>query len=130
MGKQLHQTIPPFVEDRLIGHDVVAALRKIEHADYFVYEIDRVRYGDTLRVFLSDQYTFTEFDFFQMERNLSAGDFILVARPEAGFTDQAKAEASQKRIGLGKFGDLMGALNLKRTWLYTPKKTARAILTR
>ena len=117
MGRDLHYTIPIFLEKRLNHHSAVSAWKRVNGDDYIAYEIDRNRYRDTVTVVLSDAYLFTEFDF--VNRPTITCEYILVARPAANYrisrlvTDAAK-------IGVGKLGEMMGALTSREMWTYTP----------
>lgn len=119
MGRDLHYTIPKFFEDRMHEHSAVAEIRKLNVQDELVYEILRSKYGDKVRVWLSDAYHFTEMDYFNRPSELKAGDYILIAKPEGngGVSNQLIEEA---KIGVGKLGEFMGALNIRRMWTYVP----------
>ena len=66
-----------------------------------------------------DAYHFTEFDYENKAGFLSAGDYILVAKPEGSFVVSRDLINSAK-IGVGKIGEMMGALNSKKMWTYAP----------
>jgi hypothetical protein len=117
MGRDLHYTILKFVEKRLDDHSAVAGWERIDCDEYIAYKIDRTRYGDTVTVVLSDAYLFTEFDF--VNRPDLASEYILVARPEAGH-NISRAITNTAKIGVGKLGEMMGALNSEQMWSYTP----------
>jgi hypothetical protein len=119
MGNNLYYTIPKFFEDRMREHSMVTETRRLDVEGELVYEITRHRYSDTIRVWLSDAYRFTEMDFFNRPKELKAGDYILIAKPEGGggVSEQLVADA---RIGVGKLGELMGALNVRAMWTYVP----------
>jgi hypothetical protein len=123
MGKDLYYTIPKFFEDRMRTHSMVAEIRKLDVEGEFVYEITRNRYDDTIRVWLSDAYRFTEMDYFNRPAELKVGDYILIAKPEGGggVTEQLIATT---RIGVGKLGELMGALNVRKMWTYVSPSEA------
>jgi hypothetical protein len=58
-------------------------------------------------------------DYFNRPRELKAGDYILIAKPEGGGGVDNELMASTQ-IGVGKLGELMGALNVRRMWTYVP----------
>lgn len=116
MGKNLHYTIPRYFEDRMREHSAVRTFRKLPHETEIVYEISRLRFNDTVRVWLSDQYHFGEADFRNRPREIKAGDYILIARPEAA----SHGGYSDDRIRVGKLADFMGALTRREIWKYEP----------
>ncbi len=119
MGKDLYYTIPRFFEARMREHSMVAAIRQLDVEGEFVYEITRNRHDDTIRVWLSDAYRFTEMDYFNRPRELKTGDYILIAKPEGG-GEVGEQLIATTRIGVGKLAELMGALNVRRMWTYVP----------
>jgi hypothetical protein len=116
MGKNLYYTIPQFFEDRMLEHSMVDSFRRLLNDNEIIYEIRRKRYGDTVRVWLSDHYHHTEMDFYNRPKEIIAGDYILIARPEAA----DHGECSIDKIRIGKIGDLMGALTRRHMWTYEP----------
>ena len=80
--------------------------------DEFIYFIKRARNMSDVLVWLSDAYTFGMADYLGRHQQVKKGDFILIARPESGFTDDVLVRARQEGIAIGKIGKLMGALNL------------------
>ena len=119
MGNDLYYTIPKFFEDRMRQHSMVAGIHRLDVDGEFVYEITRRKYDDAIRVWLSDAYRFTDMDYFNRPRELKAGDYILIAKPEGGGGVDNELMASTQ-IGVGKLGELMGALNVRRMWTYVP----------
>jgi hypothetical protein len=98
-------------------HSMVKSFKRIDVPGEIVYEITRHIFDDTVRVWLSDAYRFTEMDFINRPSALKAGDFILIAKPEAnGFFESD----DETQIGMGKIGELMGALNVREMWTYEP----------
>jgi hypothetical protein len=59
-------------------------------------------------------------DYFSKPSILKRGDFILIARPEAGLNEEIIPIAKNDGIGIGQIGKLMGALNYKNVCEYTP----------
>jgi hypothetical protein len=116
MGKNLYYTIPEFFEKRMSQHSMVESFRRLPNDDEIIYEITRNRYGDTIHVWLSDHYHPNEMDFYNRPREIRAGDYILIARPEA--SDGGGYSLDEIRIG--KLKDLMGALTKRQMWKYEP----------
>jgi len=119
MGKDLYYTIPKFFVDQMMKHSMVSAVRELNVAGEFVYELDRHKFHDTVRVWLSDAYLFTEMDYHNRPQELRAGDYILIAKPEGG-GGVSQQFINVARIGVGKLGELMGALNVRQMWTYVP----------
>jgi hypothetical protein len=115
MGKNLYYTIPQFFERRMQEHSAVLSFRLLPNDNEIIYEIRRRNFGDTIRVWLSDQYNFGESDFNNRPREIRAGDYILIARPEAHGGDY-----SEDKIRIGKLADFMGALTKRQMWKYEP----------
>jgi hypothetical protein len=116
MGKNLYYTIPRYFEARMSEHSMVRSCRLLPHDDAIIYEIKRHKFDDTVRVWLSDQYLFGEADFQNRPREIQSGDYILIARPEAG----SHGGFSDEKIRVGKLADFMGALTKRQMWKYEP----------
>lgn len=98
-------------------HSNVAGIDDITTEEYFLFRVRRDRPRDSLVVWLSDAYRFGDMDYHNRPQDLAPGDFILVARPEAGFR-VANDLIEQNQIGVGQIGKFMGALNSRRSWQY------------
>jgi hypothetical protein len=119
VGKDLHYTIRPFFEKRIAEHSAVASCVLLPCEQEFIYRISRARYEDEVLVWLADQYHFTDMDFYNRPRQLRPGDYIVIAKPEA--EGGASPELiRQYRIGVGKLGMFMGALNKRKMWTHEP----------
>ena len=116
MGLNLHYTIIKFFEARMDEHSIVESWRRIANKDEYIYEIKRSRYGDIINIWLCDAYLLTELEYLSRPREIKSGDYILIARPEAG----GSGSDLKNKIGIGKIGELMGALNVKKIWTYEP----------
>jgi hypothetical protein len=119
MGKDLYYTIIQFFQKRMSEHDAVFRCRQLDIEGEYIFEIDRVKFPGRPKIWLADQYRFTDMDYDNRPEVLKAGDYILVAKPEAGFSvDPELIRAS--RIGVGKLGEFMGALRVSEMWKYVP----------
>jgi hypothetical protein len=118
MTKDLYYTIPQYFERALLRHDNVVSLKNVSTDDFFLYQIDRRLQRDSILVWLSDAYLFSDMDFNNKPQQLKRGDYILVAKPE-GSASVSSALIDGTGIGVGKLGELMGALNKKQMWTYT-----------
>jgi len=119
MCADLYYTIPKFFEDRMREHSMVESFEKMNVKDEHIYEITRKKYADTVRIWLSDAYIFTSTDYYNRPKELRAGDYIVIAKPEGG--GGANEDLIERtRIGVGKLGELMGALYVRDMWTYEP----------
>lgn len=116
MTKDLYYTIPQYFLARMHEHDSVVSVEDASTEDHFLYRIVRRRY-ETVLVWLSDAYTFTDMDYVNRPEALTEGDYIVVAKPEGGGGASEQLIDSAK-IGVGKLADLMGALNRRDMWNY------------
>lgn len=60
MPSNLYYTIPKYFEDRMAEHANVESCVRLEVPNEYVYAIRRRRQDDTIRVWLSDAYQFSE----------------------------------------------------------------------
>lgn len=118
MGKDLHYSIRPFIEKALKNHQVVEDIKPIKIDDYFAYEIIRKRMKNVI-VVLSDDYFLGESSIQNKPEILKEGGFFLKARPEGGGIEES---IPQERLGIGRIGKLLGALNIEDFWNYEPPK--------
>jgi hypothetical protein len=116
VGKNLYYTIPRYFEARMAEHSTVSSCRLLPNDNEIIYEIRRNKFDDTIRVWLSDQYTFGDADFQNRPREIRSGDYILIARPEASL----HGGYTKEKIRIGKLADFMGALTKRQPWKYAP----------
>lgn len=119
MGKNLHYSIIPFIEQSLMNHRAVREIEKIELDNYYAYRIKRNFRLSNVIIVLSDDYYFGSSSLQNKPSILKNGGFFLVARPEANVIQD---NIPSERLGIGKIGKLLGALNCKEYWNYTPPK--------
>jgi hypothetical protein len=117
MGKSLHYSIRPFIERVLMNHMAVKEIEKIELNDFYAYRIKRNFNLSDLIVVLSDDYYFGSSSLQNKPEILKNGGFFLIARPEANGIEES--DIGQK-LGIGKIGKLLGALNKEEYWEYEP----------
>ncbi len=122
MGKDLHYLVVKFFRERMEEHSKVRRFTEIQHENDILYEIERVAELPSLVVQLSDAYRYTLQDYYSKPMSLGKGDFILIARPEADYDVDIVSVAAKDKIGIGKIGTLLGALNRKNVWQYQPKE--------
>jgi hypothetical protein len=121
MGKDLHYLVIKFFHERMEAHNKVLQYSELQDEMDILYEIVRTGNLPTLTVHVSDAYRYTLNDYYSKPASLTAGDFILIARPEAEYDEDITYIAKREKIGIGKIGKLLGALNLKGVWLYEEK---------
>jgi hypothetical protein len=102
----LHYSIINFFESRMASHSRVERCTRLNVPDEFVYSIERKDNLGSLKVFLSDAYRFGRVDYISRPREIRRGDFILIARPEADYSDDVTERAQSDGIGIGKIGKL------------------------
>ncbi len=125
MGRNLHYTIPQYLESALEKHAKVLSWERVDNSqtdDHYIYLIRRSDGLSQMIVHLSDEYEYSLNDYFQKPDSIREGAFILVARPEAVYDDSIVEVAQQDHVSIGKFGALMGALYKERHWDYVPKE--------
>jgi hypothetical protein len=119
VGLDLYYTIPQSFEERMKEHSSVEYLERLNVEGEYIYEIVRYKFHDHVKVWLSDAYHFTEFDYHNRPKELRAGDYILIAKPEANGGVPSHLIDTTK-IAVGKLKELMGALTVAKTWTYVP----------
>lgn len=125
MGRNLHHTIPRFLEEALDRHTKVNSWERIDHPandNDFIYRVKRTDGLSDIIIHASDEYTYSLTDYFQRPKQIQKGGFILIARPEADYDKAIVEIASQDMISIGMFGALMGALYIEMHWTYVPKE--------
>jgi len=118
MGKDLHYLVIKFFEERMSQHSKVRSFTEIQDDNDILYRIERAGDLPDLTVHLSDAYRYTMHDYYCKPAVLGAGDFILIARPEADFSEDIVVVAVRDKIGIGQIGKFMGALHHRDVWLY------------
>jgi hypothetical protein len=123
MGKDLHPSILSFFKSRLNTHQAVESIEDISNGETYMFKVKRKNGRSTMIIVLSDCYYFGEFDYLSKPTELDEGGFILIAKPEASFSDETQINEIDDKIIIGKIGILLGALNKEEYWKYSkPKK--------
>ncbi|WP_339331959.1 hypothetical protein [Aeromonas caviae] len=125
MGRNLHYTIPRFLQNALDNHTKVLDWQRIDHPhndNDFIYRIQRTDGLSDIVLHAADEYRYSLTNYFQKPEQIRRGAFILIARPEGGYADEVVDIARQDEISIGKFGALMGALYREDHWNYIPKE--------
>jgi hypothetical protein len=120
MGKDLHYSILNFVKSAFENHQAIESFDVVSDPDCYIFHIRRKFNYRDLYVVLSDDYSFGDYDMITKHSILRKGGFILIARPEA---QNYSENDPHNKIGIGKIGKLLGALNKNEFWNYElPKK--------
>lgn len=119
MGKDLHYSIRPFIEQALNNHSAVKSIEPIAVDNFYAYKVHRQRGMTSVLVVLSDDYYFGTASLQSKPAILKDGGFFLIAKPEASGFDGNKPT---EKLGIGKLGKLLGALNKEDFWNYEPPK--------
>jgi hypothetical protein len=123
LSGNLHPSIIRFFVERMEGHSAVEQCTEQNDGDEIIFEIRRKNDLPPLLVYLSDAYDYGFGEYLARPRSLKKGDFILVADPNANWDASLAESAREDKIGIGKIGKLMGALNLNKVWTYeTPEE--------
>lgn len=115
MGKNLHYSILPFITKAFDNHNAIKSYKIIPDQDFYIFEIKRKFGYKDLYVVLSDDYSLGDYAIITRHFILKNGGFILIARPEA--SDNTENDPFTK-LGIGKIGKLLGALNKDDFWDY------------
>jgi hypothetical protein len=123
LSGNLHPSIIRFFVERMEGHSVVEQCIQQNAGAEIIFEIQRKNDLPSLLVHLSDAYDYGLGEYLAHPRSLGHGDFILIADPNADWDESLVERARKDKIGIGKIGKLMGALNLRNVWAYeTPEE--------
>ena len=82
-----------------------------------VYEYRR-QIGDSLRVFICDCYSFGLAEYQEVIDEIGDVDVIVINSGWCGYTQQAKEHCKSQKVGLFRFGEFMGAMNMREYWNY------------
>jgi len=96
-----------FFERRMKSHSQVTAIKALGRG---VYEIT-LKYGNTLRLFACECYSFGAAEYVETIQALGKVDLILINSAWCNYTLEAKRLCGSEKVGLFKIGDLMAALN-------------------
>lgn len=117
----LHPTILRYFSERMRQHSAVNRhdIWTNKWCEQFAEVLRKDR--KDVNVWLSDAYDFSEAAYHSRPKEISRGSYVLIARPEASYALAAYSLAVGDGIGLGKIGDLMGALWLEDVSGYKPR---------
>jgi hypothetical protein len=118
MGKNLHPTIMPFVTKRIQDHSAVHRIEDISTEDDFIFKVIRRNGLRDVIVLISDAYYFSDFDYLSKPNVLDDGGIVLIAKPEAHFSDDSQNNYLEDKVIIGKIGVALGALRKDDFWTY------------
>lgn len=110
------QSIQFFIE-RMTQHDSLRAAPAF--LDEGVFSLLRVRLPD-VTVFYSGAYSFGLADVELLPQQLGDNSYVIIME-HCNFTQDARSALDTIGIGIGTVRDLMGALNERDVWTYTPR---------
>ena len=96
-----------FFEEKMSSHSHIT---KVEPQSHGVYKLTNL-YGDVLRVFICECYSFGAAELTETVDALGKLDVIVINSAWCGYTMDAKRLARGSKIGLFRIGDFMSALN-------------------
>jgi hypothetical protein len=123
MGKDLHSSIIYFFKEKLSRHQAVESFEEISTPEYYIFRVTRRGDLSPVTILLSDSYYYGEFDSLSLPQELNNGGMVLIARPEAHFSDETQDNDLINKVITGKIGVILGALTKEEFWKYEkPKK--------
>ena len=125
MGKALRPEHTYFFTKAMERHDLVSICAPIPDEHEFLFKIIRTlaESESEVIVHLTDAYCYSLAEFYARPDRIQAGSFVVIGIPHANAEQEVIEIAKQHRIGIGKIGKFMGALNFENIWEYmTPEE--------
>lgn len=101
-----------FFEQRMNAHSGVANLKAQGNG---LYDLT-TKYGNTLRIFICECYSFGAAEYVETTQTLGKLDAIVINSAWCDYTMEAKHLARNDKAGLFKIANLMSALNRVNVW--------------
>ena len=111
MGKDLHRQILDFFTKRVNECDKVVSCKLIYNPNYHIVEIRRKAPYGNFKVCLCDEYFYTYNDYYLKPNEIQSSDFLLIAKPEANYSDDLIELALQDHVFIGKMKAFIKYLN-------------------
>lgn len=111
MGKDLHRQILEFFKKRLDECDKVVGYETVNNSNYYIVLIRRAYPYNNFKVCLCDEYCYTMNDYYSKPEEITSKDFLLIAKPEANFSDDLIELALLNHIYIGKMKAFIKYLN-------------------
>ena len=102
MGKDLHRQILDFFMKRVNECDKVVSCKLINNPNYHIVEIKRTAPYGNFKVCLCDEYFYTYNDYASKPSEIKSSDFLLIAKPEANFSEDLIELALFEHVYIGK----------------------------
>ncbi len=99
-------TVSKFIERYLANHSAIAELQELNCTTMLV----QLRDGRSLKVFVTNTYYFTDYTLDRVLEVDPAVDAIICSSPSGRYSESAKRECIDRRIGLFMLGEFMGAI--------------------
>lgn len=118
MGKDLHPSIVAFFEKVVSNHTHVNKLERLANDEHYIYRVSRNFGLSDVVIILNDGYNYGEYDYLIRPDELNDGGVILIAKPEAHFSNETQDNLVNDKILIGKIAVLLGALQKEDYWNY------------
>ena len=120
MGKTLRPEQIVFFDARMKEHNLVSNWMPIMDQHEHLFRVRRKLSGSEsdVIVHLTDAYRYGLAEFFARPKQLQAGSYVVIGIPHANADPEVVEEAKKHRIGIGRIGKFMGALNYENIWEY------------
>ena len=122
MGRSLRPEHITFFTTRMNEHNLVVSWEPIADKHEYLFKVQRTLQGSVNEVIvhLTDAYRYGLADFFARPGQLKAGSYVVIGMPHADAGQSVIDKAKEHRIGVGRIGNFMGALNYQNIWEYMP----------
>src|ERR1700687_3915501 len=97
-----YYSLVDFFTRKMSEYSRVKNYTRLPIAYEYIYKIERKDGLPDVNVLLSDAYRFGMADYLGCPSYIGRGDFILIARPEAGFDRAVAEKAKEDGIGIGQ----------------------------
>lgn len=101
--------IQTYIDRFLANHGFIKSLTELNRGTMLVETVD----GQTLKVFVTNTYQFTDYSLERVLEVDPAVDAIICSCPAGGYSDSAKATCIENGIGLFMLAEFMGAIRFK-----------------
>lgn len=108
-----------YFEDSLSFHDKIDYLKRVNEEG--LYEIGLLN-KNKLRIFICDCYFFGVADYHEVIEKVGKIDCIVINSLWCGYSSEVKEYCKLRKIGVFKFGEFIGAINLNNYWEYISKE--------
>lgn len=121
MGKNLHSSILPYWERALNSHTKVKSWDRLPHTTDYIYLIVRISPLSEVVIHVSDEYRYNLTHYHTRPPEIKEGAIIYLAKPESDYALEVVDIAVNDGISIGKYGEVLGALNINKHWTWEHK---------